>query len=199
MGGTRIFAAGYGARNVSAETVSAAAAVGTFVVIAATAIAAVVQLRHMRAGNQLNAFMTIGQDFERPEFRELLSYVRNKLPAKMQEPTYGDEILDGRGLDRSTNPELIVCGFFEQMGLFMKRRLVDESVFLDAYAPVVVRNWERLSPYIALSRQASGLASWENFEYAAVRAYQWTKRHPNGTLPKSFPRLPISPPAALKK
>lgn len=35
------------------EIVNIAAAIGTFLVIAATAIAAVIQLRHMRANNQL--------------------------------------------------------------------------------------------------------------------------------------------------
>ena len=179
---------------MSAEIVSAAAAVGTFVVIAATAIAAVVQLRHMRASNQLNAFMTIGHDFERPEFREMQSYVRNELLAKMQEPGYGADILAGHGVDRVKYPEAIVCGFYEQLGIFLKHRLVDETVFLDAYYPLVIRNWERLLPFIAINRQVGGPASWENFEYAAVRAYQWAERYPNGTLPDGFPRLPIPPP-----
>ncbi len=35
------------------ETVEAVAQIGTFLVIGATAVAAVIQLRHMRASNQL--------------------------------------------------------------------------------------------------------------------------------------------------
>ncbi len=113
------------------ELVNALAAVGTFVVIAATAIAAVIQLRHLRASNQLVSLMTITHDFDRPEFRKLQTYIRNDLPAKMREPGYRAEILDPRGVDREKHPEAIACAFFEELGLFMKRRLVDEAVFLD--------------------------------------------------------------------
>jgi len=40
---------------MSLETWSTAASIGTFVVIAATAVAALAQLRHMRSSNQIAA------------------------------------------------------------------------------------------------------------------------------------------------
>ena len=54
---------------LSAELVSAMAAVGTFIVVAATAIAAIVQLRHLRSSNQINSIIGVQQIFESPEFR----------------------------------------------------------------------------------------------------------------------------------
>jgi len=177
--------------SMSLELVNALAALGTFVVITATAIAAVIQLRHLRTSNQLTAFMTITHDFESPEFRELQTYIRNDLQAKMCDPGYRDEVLDRRGVDRVKHPEAVACAFFEGLGLVLKRRLVDEAIFLDAFALVIIRNWEALSPFVAIRRERGGPADWENFEYVAVRAYQWVKRYPNGTLPKNFPRLPV--------
>jgi len=174
------------------ELLSTLAAVGTFIVIAATAIAAVIQLRHMRASNQLTAFMTITQNFDDPEFRKLLAYIRNDLHEKARDPEYARGILNSRAIDRVKYPEVIVAGFFEELGIFVKRRLVDAEVFLDAYATLITNNWKYLEPFIVLSRRLGGPALWENFEYLAVRATSWLERYPNGTLPKNFPRLPLS-------
>jgi hypothetical protein len=43
--------------------------VGTFIVVAATAIAAIFQLHHLRSSNQINAIIGVQQIFESPEFR----------------------------------------------------------------------------------------------------------------------------------
>jgi len=52
------------------EVLSTTAAIGTFVVIAATAIAAVVQLRHLHASNQLTGLLTVLARVENPTFNE---------------------------------------------------------------------------------------------------------------------------------
>lgn len=177
---------------MSLELVSTLSAVGTFFVIAATAIAAVIQLRHLRASNQLTAFMTITQNFDDAEFRELLAYVRNDLAQKARDPEYREELLAARGVDRVRFPEVIVAGFFEQLGIFVKHGLVDKDVFLDAYASLIISNWKFLEPLIALTRKRAGRATWENFEYLVVIANRWIERYPDGTLPKDFPRLKLS-------
>jgi len=64
---------------MSLDLLSTLAAVGTFFVIAAMAAAAVIQLRHLRASNQLTAFMTITQNFDHASFRELPAYIQNDL------------------------------------------------------------------------------------------------------------------------
>lgn len=176
---------------MSLELLNTLAGLGTFTVIAATAIAAVVQLRHLRASNQLTSFMTIGRDFDRPEFLAVLAYVRNELPKKMEDPAYRRELLEARGYDRIAHPEAVVCGYFEQIGLLLKRRVADEDVFLDAFSGVIVANWERLVPFVTICREIWGPSSWENFEYAAAQSYDWVRRHPNGCLPKRFARLPL--------
>lgn len=179
---------------MSLELVNALAAVGTFVVIAASAIAAVVQLRHLRASNQLQTFMTITQEFESPEFQQRLSFVRNELPQKLRDPQFRAEYHHKHGADRIKHPEFAVSGFFEELGMFVKRGLIDRDVFLDNYSPLIVRYWNLLAPFIAISRRRSGKAAWENFEYVAVLSHAWLKRYPDGTLPGNFPRLPLPEP-----
>ena len=48
------------------ETLNTVATVGTFIVIAATAIAAVVQLGHLRDQNQLTGLLTVLERVEDP-------------------------------------------------------------------------------------------------------------------------------------
>lgn len=62
---------------MSLELISTLAAVGTFFVIAATAIAAVIHLRHLRASNQLTAFMTVTHRLDDAEFRGVLPAIPN--------------------------------------------------------------------------------------------------------------------------
>lgn len=173
------------------EVFNAVFSAGTFLVIAVTAVAALIQLRHLRATNQLASFMAMGHDFDRPEFLKILTYVRNELPTKMKDPAYRNDILTNRGYDRIEHPEAVVCGYFEQIGILLKHGLADEAVLLDAFAPLIIGNWERLLPFIAVCRELSGPSAWENFEYAASRSYRFSKSHPSGTLPREFQRLPI--------
>jgi len=60
---------------MSQETLSTAAAIGTFVVIAATAIAAVAQLRHLRAANQVSAVRVLMGEYDGAELRDAFHFV----------------------------------------------------------------------------------------------------------------------------
>ena len=60
----------------------------TFLVIAATAIAAVVQLRHLRASNQITALITILQDWQKPQMQEWVQFVREEMPNRLKDPEY---------------------------------------------------------------------------------------------------------------
>src|SRR5271170_2341992 len=61
---------------------------GTFFVIAATAIAAIVQLRHMRGGNQIAALTELRSSQETPRYVRALHFVYGELPKKLQDPAF---------------------------------------------------------------------------------------------------------------
>ena len=50
---------------MSLELINTFATLLTVAIIAATAVAAMVQLRHLRAGNQINAMLAIGEGTKR--------------------------------------------------------------------------------------------------------------------------------------
>jgi hypothetical protein len=77
---------------MSLEFVNTFATLGTFVVIAATAIAAIVQLRHMRGSNQITALNELRETMETPDFQAASHFVVTELPAKLRDPAFRYEL-----------------------------------------------------------------------------------------------------------
>jgi hypothetical protein len=165
----------------------------TFIVIAATAIAAVIQLRHMRAGNQLNALLTLMQMWDSREMQRHNHYVRTELQEKIKDPAFLKTFELGY-MPRADHPELLVADFWEQIGTFMKYGLIDERSWLDIASAQIIRAWHDLEPVMVTARRRTGPAAFENFEYLAVRATLWTTRSPEGYYPRNLPRMADLPP-----
>ena len=60
----------------------------TIAIVAATAIAAMVQLRHLRAGNQIAAILAVQNELDSPEFREAEIIVRQDLPGALRDRAF---------------------------------------------------------------------------------------------------------------
>src|SRR5215472_14260811 len=69
--------------SMSLELVNALAAVGTFVVIAVTALAALIQLRHLRSSNQLAGLLQTVNVFGDPEFQRKLAWLHDEFPTRV--------------------------------------------------------------------------------------------------------------------
>lgn len=173
---------------MNAELVAAWAAVGTAVVIGASALAALVQLRHMRAGNQLEALLSIQRDFRGPDLQSALRYTQGELLRRLEEPAYRRELETLGFVDSTAHPELIVCNWLNEIGVLLKHQLVSEEAFLDLFARLIVHCWAHLATVVAIMRRTRGDAQYNDFEYLAMRAAQWLDRHPHGTFPRSVTR-----------
>jgi len=176
---------------MSQETLSTAAAIGTFVVIAATAIAAVVQLRHLRAQNQLTGLLTVLARVEAPEFNSWVDGAREMVNTRLSDPNYRQAIIDGT-VERKNNPWLNLSNSYDWVGSLVKHKLIPEEPLLDVYAVRVIQAWAIVESIIPLIRKRSGPAVWENFEYLVVQARKWNEQHADGAYPKGVPRLQIN-------
>lgn len=172
------------------EALNTAAAVGTFIVIAATAIAAVVQLRHLRAQNQLTGLLNVFERVEDAQFSEWVDAARETLKSRMPDPAYRLAILEGT-YERKNNPWLNLANSYDWVGSLAKHGLIPEESLLDVYSGRVLQAWEIIEGVVPLVRKRSGSAVWENFEYLVVKARAWNLQHPDGTYPKGTPRLQI--------
>jgi hypothetical protein len=178
---------------MSLEFVSTLAAVATFVVIATTAVAALVQLRHLQAGNQLAAMLSINALWDSVEMSRADSYLRTQLPERLRQSDYASSLLENRR-NREQHPEVFLCDIWEQIGTLIKYRFVQQDPLLDIAGGAIYDHWERLALTIAILRARFGPAIYENFEYVAALGKQWRQRHPNGAYPASMERLPLPRP-----
>ena len=71
---------------MSAEWFTAIGTLGTFVVITVSAIAALMQLRHMRGSNQIIALNELRETMESPAFRAAQNFIARELPQRLQDP-----------------------------------------------------------------------------------------------------------------
>lgn len=170
------------------ELINAAASVATLVVLTAAAPAALIQLRHMRAGNQLQAFIDIYARANSADMMKVFDFVLMELSEVLKtDPDYVERVVR-RQLPSSESP-LRVAFWFDEVGIALREQLIPTEVVFQvgASAFATVAAWKAMQPLIEALRQRSR-ASFLRFEYAAVRAQQWIDAHPEGDYPKGAPR-----------
>lgn len=175
---------------ITPEWIIALGTAGTFVVISASAIAALKQLGHMRGSNQIIALTECRETLESPEFRAAQHFVSFELPERLKIP---DEARKVGQLPFVGEYQAIgtVANFFESMGLFVKSGIIDEHIACDFWGFVVLRNWHALAPVTTFVRRYSGQpALWENFEYMAILSQRFFDNNPGGAYPRGVPRMP---------
>lgn len=181
---------------MSLEVWSVIASVGTFVVISATAIAAVLQLRHMRAANKIAQIQAFFTEYEGPELRDAFRFVRSELAERLKEPAFREE-LRSSGVDRAAHPEISICNFFDQWGLYYRDGVIDRTSFMRVNAGVVAGFWKLLEPVIAITAAADGgNTSFEQFEYLTVQARRWLEQYKAGDYPRGETRIELRDPWA---
>ncbi|HZT12446.1 MAG TPA: hypothetical protein VFA29_06575 [Candidatus Baltobacteraceae bacterium] len=172
---------------MSLEQWSVLASVGTFLVITATALAAFVQLRHLRRSNQLAGLQSTFDMLMDPTVRELVSYVRHDLADRMQDDAFRSTLLD-IPIDRRQHPELYLCDMYNHVGSFVRNGLIDERIYLQTEWYNVNLYWGLLCDVIGVVRSNRPFL-FENFEWLAARAKLWRDGHPGGDYPPDTPRM----------
>jgi len=168
-------------RRMSLELWGTIAAVGTFVVIAATAIAAFVQLRHIRLSNQLAGLQSAFDMLMDPNVREMVNFIRHDLDDRMKDEGFRAGLRE-IPVDRREHPELYLCDMYNHVGSFVRAGLIDEKVFLQTEWWNVHLYWRLLRDAIAEVRLGLPYV-FENFEWLAARAERWIDEHPQGNYP----------------
>ena len=176
------------------EEISAVSTFVTMIVIAASAIAAVIQLRHMRAGNAITGFLGFMDGWSSPHARELQRFIfGGELDRRLTDPDYRAEIERG-SIDRLAHPEVEYLDFWESLGMFVKLGYFVEAAVMESGGPTSIIAWERLKPVIALIRRKRGPTAYDNFEFLVSRAMMWEAKHPEGFFPRGTPHLPVPDP-----
>lgn len=177
---------------MSAEWVTAAGTIGTFVVIAASAIAALMQLRHMRSSNAISLLTAYNTEFDTTEFQLAFDYVRSKLPLRLEDDAVLADLAGAPPFLGEYAAIRTIANFFEDMGAFVLTNLLDEHIVCTLYSENVTSAWRSIAPVAALLRHKLGSPQiWENFEYLAVVSARFIDRYPNGIYPQRMSRMPV--------
>jgi hypothetical protein len=166
--------------------------VASLVILAASAAAALFQLRQVRSSNQLRALVAMQASFAEPQMQESLRFIQFELSERLSDPAYRRELVVRGFVDPLRHPELRALNWFEALGAMFKHDLVDENGFMEIFARLATWYWDRLGPVIALMRRNRSQTEYHNFEYLAVRARDWVRAHPAGIFPKRYPRLAVA-------
>jgi hypothetical protein len=176
---------------MSPDWITTTATVFTAIVIAASAAAALIQIRHMRKGNEIEIIDKWTATVESEQFERARSFITGELQQILADPARV-HALSWNPLPPEFAQVRVICNHFESIGTFIKLRSVDARVACELWAFVVVDCWRAIAPVAAMLRKRVGRdAIWENFEYLAVLAEQHLKTHPDGTYPAGTPRMPV--------
>lgn len=173
---------------MSPEWVTATATVATLLVIAASAIAALLQLRHTRGSNQIIALTECRETLESEEFQNARDFIVNILPEMLKDPAMAEK-LQRRRFPNELRAVSYVANFFESMGAFVRFNIIDRTIACDLWCGVVLSSWNALLPVIRARRRLDP-GIWENFEYLAMLSRQYSDRYPT-SYPKGMPRMPL--------
>jgi hypothetical protein len=176
------------------ELLSTLAAVTSTLIVAIGAVTAVVQLRHIRASNELDGIIALEENFRSPDMQAALRYIQTELPLRLEDSAYRTMLARRGFIDQHEHPELIVCNWCNTMGTLVKHHVVTEEMFMDLFARLIVFSWKNLEPVVAIMRRTRGEVQYHDFEYLAIRAERWLAQHPAGAFPRGHARRTIADP-----
>jgi hypothetical protein len=192
---------------MSLELINTVAGMLTVTIVAVAALAALVQLRHLRAGNQINALLSVGEKLDSREFIDALARVNRELEAALADPEFrGYEIAIYRRLPPPSVDNryvelhhacVLIGNTFELLGVLVKNRIIEQTIFVDHYCSVVLGAWTLLANRAALERDVGDPCVLEYFEYLAVLSEDWLKLHPS-SYPTGIRRYPLHNPWPLQ-
>lgn len=180
---------------MSLELWNTTATLATCIIVATTAIAALIQLRHLRANNQIQGQLAINALIQSDEFRTAEITLQG-LAKMIDDPKYVRYFLVP--VSTEMPPDVIamrraaglVGSNLENIGNMIRNGLTDGRLFIEQFGNVVSEAWEMLEPFTRIRRgyDKAHDAAWEDFEYLTVLSREWmqTKR---SALPKASRRL----------
>lgn len=176
---------------MSFELINSLASVATFGVIAASAIAALIQLRHLRTSNQIALLTKLQEIFASADFVDARRFIAYELADVLEDPETA-EIIRTPPFAGRMRALGVLGNFYEGMGQFVRYGMLDREILYESWGGIIVQTWEQLAPALAIMRdQPGGDDIWENFEFLAVVSQDWLARHPGGNYPKGYRRMAL--------
>ena len=175
---------------MSLEIWNTAASIGTFVVITATAIAALAQLRHLRSSNQIAAVTKLQETLESERMTLARRFVNEQVPKLLADPA-GRSKLGATVVPPELEAVRDVGNFFELVGTFVRLGIVDRNIALGLWDGEVLASWRQLEAVTMIRRKVLAPGVWADFEYLAVLGEESIARTGGDYYPRGMRRMVI--------
>jgi hypothetical protein len=170
---------------MDASWVAAIASVVSALIVGVAAIAALLQIRHIRNANDIAIYLRLVERLDSPKTREVFAAILpfteqlktdSALSSRLEEPASVPEFDEIEGLVR----------FLDNLTMLILAGRLKEELVLAEYADDIILLWDRLAPAIALRRRGAGNRLGAAYEHLAMRAKAYLA---SGEMERFYGRL----------
>lgn len=173
------------------EAVAAVSTAFTGLVILATALAAVrevrigaeharatrEQLEHLRKATQFEGALAVFSELDTPFQTDARHFVQFDLADRLKDERFREDVARIAGADELEHKELTVLRCFERIGTYVRKGWVDGDAVYAAASGRVTVTWHALEQVVAIHRDVAGPGFWENYERLYRECKNWQHRH----------------------
>jgi hypothetical protein len=162
--------------------VAAIASTASALIVAVTAVAAFLQLRHYRNANDIVVYLRVIDQMDSPEMME----ARKRAAAAASDPEYQARRLNPAAFPEESTSLAPLVRFLEHLSVLVVKGGVAESLILAEYAEVFSSLWDLLRDGIIARRVAYGPHTGRAFEHLAMRSRRYIE---SGKMQREYDAL----------
>lgn len=172
------------------EWLNALASIATLIVVTLTAYAALRQLSHLRAGNQVSAMLPLMEEYQSAEIQASLNYIRSGTMARdLQNADCRAGLMQIPSVGPAREAQLCM-NFYEHLGALICAGVLDLELIL-SHVEGPADMWKLSSDYIAIVRRSRGATVFEEFEALVLLERDFEKRNGASRFPKNLKRIDL--------
>ena len=174
---------------MNASWVAAFASLASTLVVAVTAIAAFVQIRHVRNANEISVYLRLAERLDSLETGEAIAGIDALTERVRSDRAFRTRLTQPGYIDEFDNIESLLR-FLEHFSTLIITGGVSERLFLAEYADNIESIWDRLAETIYIRRVVGGPYDCAAFEHLAMRAKRYLV---TGGMSRLYGRLQRDP------
>jgi hypothetical protein len=173
------------------EAIAAISTAFTGLVILATALAAVrevriaseharatrEQLEHLRKATQFEGALAVFAELDTEFQLQARHFVQFELARRLGDEAFYTEVSLIGGADELVHKELTVLRCFERVSTYVHKGWVDPDVLYMVASGRVIVMWNALQDVVKIHRAIAGPAFWSNFEQLYEGSKVWMRNH----------------------
>ena len=159
------------------EALTATGTVLTAVIIAASALLGMQQLRELRRTALFDGTKRILDELMTTQMLDARRFVMIELQQRLEDREYRAELATF-SVDPAKHPEILVLEHLEQLGSFMRYKLLFGETILESQYRLLVDGWDRLRPVVEITRSATDNPYlWQQAEWLHEHTKRWAQRY----------------------